>query len=396
MSESKLSPAVAAVLPEAIAIRRDLHQHPEVAFEELRTAAVVAAKLRELGLKPRTGIAKTGVTALLKGGAGDGPTVLLRADMDALPVTEENDVPYRSTIPGRMHACGHDGHTAILLGAARVLQLRMPELPGRVKLVFQPAEETIGGAEPMIAEGVLDDPPVDYAFGLHLWAPQPTGTVGVCAGPFMAGTDMIRIRVTGSGGHAAMPAQCVDPILAAAQLVTGIQSIVSRNLPPREPAVVSITQFHAGDTFNVIPPYAELVGTARYYSDAVRDTIRGRLEQLVRDIPAAFGATGELTVIPGYPVTVNDRAMTELVRAAAAEAVGPEQVVPVEPVMGGEDFAYFLQRVPGCYFTVGIQNEAKGTGRPHHHPRFDLDEDALGIGIETLVRVAERALQQTG
>ncbi len=392
MGDVVLSPDVAAVVPDTIAIRRDLHQHPEAAYEEVRTSGVVAERLRELGLNPQTGLAQYGVMALIEGGAGDGPTILLRADLDALPVDEENDVPYRSQVPGRMHACGHDGHTAILLGVAAVLQQRRAALRGRVKLVFQPAEESRGGAKPMIEAGVLENPRVDQAYGLHLWAPYETGTVGVGTGPIMASSDVINIRIAGAGGHAAMPAECVDPVVVAAHLVTAIQSIVSRNVPPLEGAVVSVTQLHAGDAFNVIPDEAQLCGTVRTFNPTVRDRIMERLGSLVTSVAAAFGATGELRVRRGYPVVVNDAAAADLVRGVAAEVVGPDRVLPHGPVLGAEDFAYFLERVPGCFFMVGIRNEAKGTGQPHHNPRFDLDEDALGIGVELLVRVAERAL----
>ncbi len=392
MSEVCLSPDVAAVAETVVAIRRDLHQHPELAFEEHRTAGVVADRLRALGLAPQTGVAGTGVVAVIDGGAGDGPTVLLRADMDALPVDEANDVPYRSQVPGRMHACGHDGHTAILLGVAEVLCGRRDRLAGRVKLIFQPAEESPGGAEPMIAAGVLAEPPVDLAFGLHLWASLPTGAIGVGAGPQMASSDMFTVTIHGHGGHAAMPSECVDPVVVAAHLVTALQTIVSRSVPPLSTAVVTVAQLHAGHTFNVIPDSATLNGTVRTFDEAVRARVAERFAELVAGVCAAFGATGEIDWTPSYPVLVNDGAMAELVRAAAREVVGDDQVREATPSLGAEDFAYFLRQVPGCYFQVGLANAAKGTGAPHHNPRFDLDEEALPIAVEVLVRVTERAL----
>ncbi len=394
MDNVRLSPDVAAVLDTVVAIRRDLHRHPELAFEEVRTAGIVADRLRALGLDPRTGIAKTGVCALIEGGAGDGPTVLLRADMDALPVEEANEVEYRSQIPGKMHACGHDGHTAALLGVAEVLCARRARLRGRIKLVFQPAEETPGGAKPMIDEGVLEEPHVDLAFGLHLWAPQPTGTVGVGSGPVMASSDGFDIEVRGRGGHAAMPAECIDPVVVAAHLVTALQSVVSRNVSATDAAVLSVTQVHAGETFNVIPDTARLGGTVRTFDRAVQERVQRRMTEMVPQVAAAFEAEATLTYRRGYPVTVSDPAMAELVRSAAGEVVGSEHVLPVRPILGAEDFAYFLERVPGCFFMVGIKNEAKGTGAAHHNPRFDLDEDALGVAVETMVKVAERALAE--
>ncbi|NUP98392.1 MAG: amidohydrolase [Armatimonadetes bacterium] len=391
MSEVVLSHEVASVVDEVVTLRRDLHQHPELAFEEYRTAALVAERLRSLGLEPRTGIAGTGVTALV--GNGQGPTLLLRADMDALPVQEENEVPYRSTVPGKMHACGHDGHTAMLLGLAKLLAERRETLPGRVKLCFQPAEERGGGARPMIEAGVLADPPVDAAFAMHLWASLPTGTIATAPGPLLAASDAITIQIRGKGGHAASPAECVDPVLVGAQLVTALQSVVSRNVEAHQAAVVSITQFHAGDADNVIPDSATLNGTVRTFDGAVRSRIERRLQTLVEQTAAAFGATAELDYQHGYPAVVNEPTMTNLVSRAAAEVVGEEAVLPLGPVMGAEDFAYFLREVPGCFFVVGINNEAKGTGQPHHNPRFDLDEDALGIGVEVMLRVVERALE---
>jgi len=392
LNDIRISDAVRAVEPQVLATRRDLHRHPELAFEEFRTSGIVAERLRALGLEPRTGIAETGVTAVIEGGAGDGPTVMLRADMDALPVHEENEVDYRSTVDGKMHACGHDGHTAMLLGVAEVLQRQRDELRGRVKVLFQPAEESPGGAKPMIEQGALEDPKVDYCFGIHLWAPLPTGVISVAPGPIMASSDVIDIEVRGRGGHAAMPSICIDPVVAAAQMLSGIQTVVSRNVGPLDPAVVSITELHAGHTFNVIPDVARMRGTARTFSDAVREVIERRLQTMVPKMAEAFGATATLKYSRGYPVTVNDAGMADLVRQAAGEVVGTDGVIPTEQVLGAEDFAYFLREVPGCFFMVGIRNDAKHAGAAHHNPRFDIDEDAMAIGMETMLRVTRKAL----
>lgn len=380
------------MLPEVVRLRRDLHQNPEPGFEEFRTAALVATRLQELGLTVRTGVARTGVVGVLEG-AVPGPTLLLRADMDALPVQEETGLPYASQRPGYMHACGHDGHVAILLGVATVLAGRRETLPGRVKFVFQPAEEGPGGAEPMIAEGVLEDPRVDAAVGLHLWASMPVGAAGLRPGPIMAATDTFRIRVLGHGGHAAAPMDAVDPVLAAAYLVVAAQAIVSRSVDPAEAAVVSICRIHGGTAGNIIPEEVELQGTIRSFHPAVREVLRRRMEEICRSVPAAFGATAQLEYDPGYPALVNDPALTALVGSVCREVLPS---VIEESTMGGEDFAYFAQAVPGCFFFLGARNPAKGCDLPHHHPRFDLDEDSLALGVEILVRVAERFLRDRG
>ena len=391
MSMNQLHPDVQQIIPEVVRLRRDLHQHPELGFQEVRTSALVAARLEELGLPVRRNVARTGVVALLEG-ALPGPTLLLRADMDALPIQEETGLPYASRNPGVMHACGHDGHTAILLGVAQVLARRRETLAGRVKFVFQPAEEGLGGAEPMIAEGVLEEPRVDAAVGLHLWSPLPVGTVGVRPGPMMAAADTLRIRVRGRGGHAAAPHRTVDPILAAAHLVVATQSVVSRSVDPADSAVISLCRIQGGQAGNIIPEEVELVGTVRSFRAEVRDRLRQRLEELAHHVPRAFGATADLDFELGYPPVVNDPAMTELVTSACREVLGgPASVVDCH-TMGGEDFAFFLREVPGCFFFVGSGNPDRETHHPHHHPRFDLDEDALGLGVQCLVRIVERYL----
>jgi amidohydrolase len=385
----RLRPEVQEIAAEVVELRRDLHRHPELGFQEVRTAALVADYLRGLGLPVRTGVARTGVVALVEG-AQPGPTLLLRADMDALPVHEETGLPFASQEPGKMHACGHDGHTAILLGTARLLADLRPRLKGCVKLVFQPAEEGPGGALPMIEEGVLEDPRVDAAVGLHLWADLPLGRVGLRPGPMMAASDTFDIRIGGRGGHAARPDQALDPIVAAAHLVTALQSLVSRSVDPFESVVVSVTRIHGGEADNVIPTEVRLGGTVRTFREDLRADVRARMERMCRELPAAFGARGEFVFHEGYPAVVNHPQVTRLVEACCREVLAVDGAVEDHRTTGGEDMAYFLQRVPGCYFFLGAR---PATGHfPHHHPRFDLAEEALPLGVEILVRICQRFL----
>lgn len=373
----------AAEIEEMVATRRDLHAHPELRYAEHRTAARVAERLRALGLAPRTGVGGTGVTALIEGRA-PGPCVLLRADMDALPLTEQNAVPYASRTPGVMHACGHDAHTAVLLGVAGVLAGRARPARGRVLLVFQPAEEGGNGALAMIRDGLLEDPPVEAAFGLHVWNHLDAGKVAVVDGPFMAAVDEFVITVRGRGGHGAMPHETRDPVLAAAQVVCALQQIVARNVSPLEAAVVTVAAIHGGSAFNVVPDEVVLRGTARSFTDAVWRALPGRIEEVAAGVAAAHGCRAEVSLERLMRPTVNDPAMAERVRAAARPVVGAQNLV-VERTMGGEDFAEVLARVPGCYFFVGSRNEAKGLVHPHHSPFFDIDEDALAIGARILL-----------
>lgn len=388
----RLDPDVRALLPALVATRRAIHQHPEPGFEEVRTAAAVAARLAALGLEVRTEVAKTGVVGLLRG-ARPGRTLLLRADMDCLPVEEQTGAPYASRRPGLMHACGHDGHVAMLLGAAEVLVTRRERLAGSVKLVFQPAEEGPGGARPMIEAGVLEDPRVDAAVGLHLLNDYPVGTVALRAGPVMAATDRFELRVRGRGGHGAAPHQTVDAILAAAHVVTALQAVAAREVAPGVPVVLSVGTIHGGFRYNVIAPEVELTGTVRSFEAALRESLPGRIERIARGVAQAYGAEVQLRYEFGYPATVNDPAMTELARAAAATVVGEAGVAAPRPLMGGEDMAYFLQAVPGCFLFIGSANAERGLVHPHHSPHFDFDEAALGIGVQVLVRIAERYLE---
>ncbi|MBI3271672.1 MAG: amidohydrolase [Planctomycetes bacterium] len=385
-------PDLAALRGEVVALRRDLHAHPELGFQERRTAAEVARRLQALGLEVKTGVAKTGVVGLLRGDH-PGPTVLLRADMDALPLQEDNAVPYASTIPGVMHACGHDAHTAILAGAAHALVARRQRLHGNVKFVFQPAEESPGGALPMIQEGVLEDPHVDAAFGLHVWSDLPVGRVGVRAGPLLACADKFELAILGKGGHGAAPHQTVDPIVTAAQVILALQTVASRLVDPLQPVVLSVGSIHGGQAFNIIPNKVTLLGTLRAFDRELVRALPGRIEEIVRGITAAAGATYEWKYTSYYPPTVNDREMAALVRRAAEAVVTPAGIVDHLQTLGGEDMSFFLERVPGCFFFVGCNNPAKGIVHPHHSGLFDLDEDALPIGLSILVGAVEDFLK---
>jgi len=384
------------LVPDLIAMRRDLHEHPELAFEEVRTSGIVEQRLRTMGLEVQTGIAKTGVVGLLRGGASKpgAKTIALRADMDALPIHEMNEIAYRSTIDGKMHACGHDGHTSILLAVADLLHKRRDELPGNVKFVFQPAEERIGGAEPMIKEGAMQN--VDGIIGLHLISDYPLGRVGVRSGPVFASAERFSMTVKGKGGHAAMPETTVDPIVISAYIVTALQTLISRETSPFSPAVITIGNIKAGTAFNIIPESAEMHGTMRAFNKDHRHKLIRRITEIAQGIATSMGGSCVVDVIDGCPPCVNDENITELVRDAAILTVGEKEVDGSEDVMtaGSDDMACFLEAVPGCYFIVGAKNEAKGANYPHHHPRFNIDEDALPIGVEVLTRAAMDFLKE--
>ncbi len=375
---------------QLIDTRRDLHAHPELAFEETRTSQLVAERLRALGLTPRTGVGRTGVLAGLGPGSPSGKTVLLRADMDALPIQEENDVPYRSTNAGRMHACGHDCHTSILLGVAKRLAVEAPA--GRVVLCFQPAEEAGGGANAMIADGAMADPKPDAAFGVHVWQELALGKVGVTSGPMMAAVDEFEVTLTGKGTHAAAPQLGIDPVLALAHTITALQSIASREIDPLLQVVVSVTQIAAGTAFNIVPESATMRGTVRVFDPAVWRGLPERFERIVRGVAQAFRCTPAITYQRHNGPTVNDPAMAAIARAAAAEVVGAGNVVDDIRTMGGEDFSAFLLQVPGCFIAIGSRNEQRGLTYGHHHPRFDVDEGCLEIGVEVLLHTARKFL----
>ncbi len=377
-------------VPDLVAMRRDLHEHPELAFEELRTSGIVAQRLRSLGLEVQTGIAKTGVVGLLRGEASaeNAKTIALRADMDALPIHELNDIDYRSQVDGKMHACGHDGHTSILLTVADILSKRRAELTGNIKFIFQPAEEQIGGAEPMVEEGVLQG--VDGIIGLHLISNHPLGMVGVRAGTVFASADKFVLTVRGKGGHAAMPEGTVDPIVISANIINTLQTLISRETSPFSPAVITIGTINAGTAFNIIPETAVMQGTMRSYSIEHREKLLRRITEVATGVATAMGGSCDIQRFDGCPPCVNDPAMTKLVYNAAVAAVGKESVDSSENVLiaGSDDMGVFLNAVPGCYFIVGSGNPAKETTFPHHHPRFNVDEDALPTAVEVLTRAA--------
>jgi len=356
--------------------RRDLHQHPELGFHEQRTAGIIAQSLRDLGLEVQTGVAETGVVALLEGGR-PGRTLLLRWDMDALPIVEATGAAYASLEPGRMHACGHDGHVAIGLGVARLLHAQRKAWPGRIKLVFQPAEEGLGGAERMIAAGVLENPTPEIALGVHLWNSRPVGWVGITDGPMMAGAELVEIEIQGSGGHGAAPHQAQDPVVAAAQVISALQTVVARNIDPRATAVVSITQVHGGEAFNVIPERAVLRGTIRTFEPDVRQTVLRRVEQVAAGIAGAMDCTARVRLTPLTPPVVNDPRIAGRVRAVARRTLPGTSIDESERSMVSEDMAFFLRSVPGCFVFVGSANAARGLDAPHHNPGFDFDEAAL-------------------
>lgn len=374
----------AEVESHIIAHRRALHAIPETGFEERCTAAYVAETLSGLGLPVRTGIATTGVTALLDTGL-EGPVVMLRADMDALPVTEATGLPFASRHEGRMHACGHDAHMAMLLGAAEMLSAIVREEPGRLRgkvlFLFQPAEEGPGGAAPMIAEGVLDEPKVDVCLGAHVWPSLPVGTVGVKPGPLMAAMDRFELAVHGRGGHAATPHLCVDALETATQVVGALQRVVSRMTDPLEPVILTIGELHAGTAYNVIPGEARMAGTVRTFSPDVRAAWEDRIRTVADGVCAAMGATATLDFYYCHGPVINTPRVAEVVRRAVVEARGEQAVTTPTPTLGGEDFSCFLERIPGCFFFVGCGGDV-----PIHNPRFDLDERCLALGAETFVR----------
>ena len=369
---------------QLVAWRRDFHAHPELAFQERRSASIIADRLRELGYQVQMGIATTGVVGLLEG-KRPGPVVMVRFDMDALPITEENESDYVSQNPGVMHACGHDGHMAIGLGIATLMARRRDEMAGTLKLVFQPAEEGANGAEAMVKEGVLENPRPDVFLATHVWNEKPIGTVDVSSGAIMAAAEKWTCTVRGKGGHGALPHQTVDPVVATAQIVTALQTVVSRNVSPLETAVVTVGTVHGGDAFNVIPAHVELSGTIRTYDPATRETVLRRVREVIEGVAAACGAAAELEIVSLTPAVINDAEVAEVVRAAAEAVVGPENVSSGERTMGSEDAAFFMQEVPGCYFFLGSANAERGLNAPHHNPRFDFDEDALVLGVAVLM-----------
>ena len=389
---SQIRSEIRSLQSELVAWRRRLHQKPELGFEEQLTAEFIQHKLKAWNISYQAGIAKTGVVATIDSGS-PGKVLAIRADMDALPVQEANEVPYKSQHEGKMHACGHDGHTAIALGTAYYLSQYRDRWQGTVKIIFQPAEEGPGGAKPMIEAGVLRNPDVDAIIGLHLWNNLPLGTVGVRPGALMAAVECFRATVIGKGGHGAMPDQTVDSIVVASQIVNALQTIVARNVNPLDSAVVTVGEFKAGTALNVIADTANLSGTIRYFNPELETLIGDRIDAIIAGVCQMHGADYKLDHWQLYPPTINDSAIAELVRSVAMEVVEtPVGVVPECQTMGGEDMSFFLNEVPGCYFFLGSANPEKQLAYPHHHPRFDFDEAALGMGVEMFVRCVEKFL----
>ncbi len=384
--------AIAERHSSLIELRRDLHQYPELAMEETRTAGIIAERLSASGLEVRTGIGKTGVVGVLRGGQ-PGKTLAIRADIDGLPVLEENDLPFKSKVPGKMHACGHDGHVAIGLTVADILAQQREQLRGNISFLFQPAEERIGGAQPMIDDGALKNPDVDAVIALHLWNNMPAGLVSVRPGPTFASADAFTIHIRGSGGHGAMPHQTVDPILAGSEIVVALQSLVSRELSPFNPGVVTIGSFHGGTAMNIIPDEVILQGTFRAFAHTDRNHLAARIQELAQHVATGLRATATVEIESGCPPCVSDAGMARLVQRAAAEAVGEQNVRDDQLTTGADDMALFLDAIPGCYFLVGTQNKATGCDAPHHSARFKIDEAGLPVGVEVMVRAALDYLQ---
>jgi amidohydrolase len=375
-----------AQIDEIVAMRREFHRHPELGFAEEWTAQRIAEILADVpGLEVTAGIALTGLVVLLRGGR-PGPTLLVRADMDGLPIHELNQHDYRSQNDGVMHACGHDAHMAMQLGAIKRLAERRMELCGNVKFVFQPAEEGPGGAKPMIEAGVLRNPDVVAAIGFHIWNVLQVGQIGITEGPCMANTDTFELEIQGKGGHGAMPHLSVDSVVVAAHVITALQSVVARNVSPLERAVVTVGKVVAGDRHNIIAHTAHLSGTARSFTPEIGKLLPERVRAISEHICEAFGAKCHLSYNTVYPATVNDPAMCQRVWASAVKVVGEDNVVAAQPSMGGEDMSFFLQAVPGCFFFIGSANPEKGINVPHHHPEFQIDEDSLSIGTRVIVQ----------
>jgi amidohydrolase len=371
--------------------RRTLHMNPELGFEEVETSRLIAGYLEKFGLQVKTGMAKTGVIGLLKGGQ-PGKTVAIRADMDALPMEEANPVPYRSKVKGKMHACGHDAHVTILLGVARLFSSMGQQVRGNIKWVFQPAEEGGGGGRVLTEEGVLENPRVDAIFGAHLFPDLKIGRVGIHEKEGLAATDRFVIKMIGRGAHGAYPHMSRDPITAVGHLITQINTIVSRSISPLDSAVITIGKVSGGTAFNIIPDEAEILGTVRSLTPKVREELKSRMEQVTQGVAKSFGMEHDFDFQYGYPALVNDPEMSHLVATACTKGIGKENVEFIRPSMGGEDFAYYLEKVPGSFFRLGCRNEAKGIVNPFHSSRFDIDEDVLPFGVEIFARIIDEYL----
>ena len=374
-----------------IEIRRTIHMHPELGFEEVETSKLTCQWLEKFGLQVQKGVATTGVIGLLQG-KKPGKTVAIRADMDALPMEEARPVPYASKVKGKMHACGHDAHVAMLLGVARFFSSIPDRVKGNIKWIFQPAEEGGGGGRVMVEQGVLENPKVDAIFGTHVFPLLPAGKVGYYEREGLAATDRFTVKIVGKGGHGAFPHLCKDPVLAAGHFITQIHSVVSRNINPIESGVITIGKVSGGTAFNIIPDEVELLGTVRSLTPEVQEELKKRIEEVARGVAQSFGMDYRYDFEYGYPMLINDPEMSKLVARACSKGIGRENVVVVKPAMGGEDFSYYLQKVPGAFFRLGNRNEAKGTIHPYHSSLFDVDEDILPLGVEMFVRIIDEYL----
>lgn len=395
----RLQERAGELAPALTELRRDLHRHPELAFEEVETSARIARELSALDIEMRTGVAKTGIVARIRGRGTNGgrrKTIALRADMDALPTPDrKTNVPYRSEVEGACHACGHDGHVAMALGAARLLAERRDDLPGDVVLLFQPAEEGIGGAEPMIAEGALDG--VDFILGQHMLPGLPAGEVGVSHGPALAAVDEFLLTIHGRGGHGAYPHLTVDAIVVAAQVITALQTVVARTVDPLDAAVLSIGMVKGGYNFNIIADKVELRGTVRTLNRKLRPEMPKRIAAIVRGITEGFGARFDLDYVHRYPATINHESGVDLFLDVAQQALGNDKVSITPPSMGAEDFSYYLEKIPGAFWWVGCHKEdAEDPGYGLHHPTFDLDERCLPVGAHLLAQGALTYLARGG
>jgi amidohydrolase len=380
------------LFPYTQTLRRDFHIHPELGFREFRTAGIVAQELEALGIEVTKGVGKTGVVGLLEG-AIPGPTLMLRFDMDALPIMEETGAEYASQNPGVMHACGHDGHTAIGLTVAKILNSHRDQLAGTIKFCFQPSEEgnngeDVGGAEMMMRDGVLESPKVDMSLALHLWNEKPLGWVGITEGPIMAGAEIFTVKITGKGGHGANPHATIDPVVAAVNIVNALQTIVSRNVAPLETAVLSVTQIHAGTAFNVIPQEAMLNGTIRTFDSGVRRKVLERCEQIARSVGEGMGCQVEIEFKRITSPVVNDAAITVKVQETAQRVLPVSNFDSGYQTMTAEDMGFIQEKVPGCYFFVGSNNKARHLDYGHHHPKFDFDEEVLIRGSALMAAAA--------
>ncbi len=380
---------VALLKDKLIELRRDFHRNPELSFQEHRTADIAANYLEKVGWEVTRGIAGTGVLGILKG-ASPGPTILLRVDIDALPIQEPKDREYSSQVDGAMHACGHDGHTAVGMVVAELLSSRRDSIKGNIKLVFQPAEEVMGGALPMIEAGVMKDPPVDNVLSFHLWSGLPVGQVTSQAGPIFSSADEIKISVQGKGGHGGMPHLAVDPILISCHVVTALQSVLSREVQPSQAAVLGFGTIHGGTAFNVVSDEVQLTGTVRTLDDSVRHHILRRAEEISVNVAKGLRGEARFEHVQGAPAVINDPRVSRLVADVAAPIVGEENVVTITPPQVGDDATYFLREAPGCYFLVGCGNEARGITASHHSQHFDIDEDSLPIAAQVLTEAALR------